>query len=359
MPSYLYGKDDRFYCAKQTSYSVIRNTEGAASLVGTDAARHSGLSAAAIRNRLPATDKESNGFAGYIDHTRKGRYAAGPVSVKFPLCSSSGAGVESDHGPIFEAAMGKATVAAATSVTYGPNGAKYMNEASPVTCELWGFNQGAELGVVAVGAIPNRLSLQVGQDSAEVSVDFAAYYALGQDRFANAETAEKCGLTAWPTEPATQTYAGAQLTGFTTLVTLDGIAYNVRGTTFTANLKRAYRMDKCAIDGTEYFPSDPFELTGEGGPEFLLDVDLWSTDSSDLRALRRKYANRTPFDGVIVIGSVAGGIWTINLNNLIRPGGDNDPVHEDGDDRKVVRLTGLRAQCTNTSARDECTIVHT
>lgn len=356
MPNYIFGRNDRLYVAKGVSYSTIRNTGGAASLATADACKHKTFTARANRARLAASDKEATAFLGYIDRTRKGRFS-GTASIATPLFSSSGAGVEPDYGPVLESAFGKATIAVGASVTYGPaltgTIAKYMDETAPVTCELWGMNA-ALRGVCAYGALVNRLKLSGGQDSAELTADFITYYTLAQDRFANAETGEKGGLTTWPAEPGTQTYTGSEMTGFTTLLTIDGVAYNPRNWGVDINFNRAYRMDRCAIDGSEYYPSEPYEMM----PEVTFTASLWSTDAAAMTTLLGKIANRVTVDASVVVGSLAGGIYTIPLNNLIKPDGDNDPVHSDGDDRKSIDLT-LRAQATSTSVRDEVSLILT
>jgi hypothetical protein len=347
--AYLYGRLDRFYCAKQTAYGTIRNTEGVASLAATDACKHISFSATPSRGRIQASDKESGAALVYIDRSRAGRMS-GTASVSMPLFSGSGAGVAPDCGPILESAFGKEEIAAGASVTYSrlPSGL--------VTCELWGFNAGGKRGVCAYGSLVNRLTITGGQDSANLSADFLSYYVLGQDRFANASAAEKGGLTAWPNEPATQTYTGAELTGFTGTFTIDGQAYTaVRDFTITMSMNRDYDRMRYANDGTEFFPQNPFELT----PEITLDFSMWSTDAASIDALLGKIANRTPVDATIVIGATAGGIYTFTLNNLIVPDDREGFTHEDGDDRKVLNFTGLRAQASNTSSTDEIGLVIT
>jgi hypothetical protein len=355
--AYLFSRNDRFYCAKQTAFATIRNAGGAASVAAADACKHVSFSADPARTQLNPPDKEVNAFLGFIDRSRAGRFAPAAASVVTPLFSGSGAGVAPDNGPIFESALGKETIVAATSVTYGPSGTKYLDETTPVTCELWGFNTGAKRGKVAFGALVNRLRISAGQDFAEVAADFLCYNVLTQDRFAAAActTAEKGGLTSWPAEPGGQTYTGNSLQGFTGNVVLDGVTYTtVRNVSVTCDMGRQFRADKFDDDGTEYLPTEPMELM----PTFTLDIDLWSTDSSDLTSLLVKIANRTAFDATLTIGATAGGIYTVSLNNLIMPDG-REAASSDGDDRKVISLTGLRAQCTSTSVRDECTIAIT
>ena len=352
----VYRKDDRFYCAKQTAYDTIRNTAGVANLSAIDACKHKSFTAAANRARIAAGEKEAGAFLGYMDRTLPGRNS-GTASVVLPLFSASGAGVAPDFGPILESAFGKETVVAGTSVTYGPSGAaKYLDEAAPVTCELWGFNAAGVRATCAYGALVNRLRISGGQDYAELAADFICRYVLSQDRFVNAATLEKGGLTAWPDEPATQTYTGAEMRGFTGAFTFDGVVYTtLRSFAITMNWNRAYRVDKFDDDGSEFFLHSPYELM----PEFLLDFSLWSSDLAALTTAIQKINNRTPVDAAVVLGSVPGGIYTIPLKNLIIPEGNDDPVHEDGDDRKAISYTGLRAKATAVTARDEISLIAT
>lgn len=349
----VYGRNDLFFCAKQTAYDAIRNTEGAASLAAADACRHSSLSITPIRSRLQPTDKESTNGLAYIDRSRAGRMSA-TASLSLPLQSSSGATAPPDCGPILESAFGKETIGA-TTVTYGPDGTQYMSPTSPVTCELWGMNSAGVRGACAYGALVNRLQISGGQDSVNLSADFVCRYAITQDRFTNASSSEKGGLTAWPSVPASQTYTGSELNGFTGVFTADATTYNLRNFTITMNMNRAYDVNHFAADGSEFFPIAPFELI----PEILLDFSIWSTTDAALTTLLGKLANRTAFDVTIQVGSVAGGIYTFSLNNLIIPDGANGDGyrHEDGDDRKAISISGLRAQATNASTRDEIVLV--
>jgi hypothetical protein len=351
MPTaYIYDRNGRFYCTKSTLYSEINNTANVATISATDACKHGNFTARPKRDRIQYSDKEATAFLGHMDQTRQGRFS-GTASVTMPLFGASGTGVAPDHACILESAFGKATaqVYTADSVT------RYLNETTPVTCELWGFNT-ALRGVCAYGALVNRLRISAGGDNAELSADFICYCVLAQDRFAAAITPEKGDISAWPDEPATQTYTGSQITGFTSAATvLDGHAYTLRNVAITMNMNRAYRMDKCAIDGTEYFPSEPYELM----PEFLLDISIWNTDSADLSAMLAKLAARTAFDGTIVIGSTAGGIYTFTLKNFYKPGEDTDPVISVGDDNRQAIDLSLRAQCTAVTARDEISLTIT
>lgn len=347
--AYLYGRLDRFYCAKQVNYHTIRHNAGAASLAAADACRHVSFSATPSRGRIGASDKESGAALVYIDRTRAGRMS-GTASVSMPLFSGSGAGVAPDCGPILESAFGQEAIAAGVSVTYSrlPSGL--------VTCELWGFNAEGVRGVCAYGSLVNRLVISGGQDSANLSAEFLSYYVLGQDRYGNASAAEKGGLTSWPTEPASQTYTGTELTGFTGVFTIDGTTYTtLRDFTITMNMNRDYDRMRYTNDGTEFFPQNPFELT----PEITLDFSMWSTDAASLDTLLGKIAARTAVDATIVIGATAGGIFTFSLNNLIVPDDREGFTHEDGDDRKVINVSGLRAQATNTASVDEIGLVIT
>lgn len=352
----LYTRDDRLYLNLQASWDTIDNSAGAADVAATDACKHESFTAEPTRVRLQPPDKESTAFLGFRDLTIAGKFAAATPTVVTPLFSASAAGVEPDNGPLFESAFGKKTIVADTSVTYAANNStKYLNEAAPKALEAWLFNTGAKRGKVAWGSIVNRLVIAGGQDYATVTADMLSRGVLTQDRFAAASTAEKGGLTAWPTEPASQTYTGSPMVAFTCTLTLDGNVYSgVRNWSIAMNMNRQFRADKYAVDGTEYLPSDLFEMM----PEITFDFSLHSTDSANLSALIAKIAARTAFDASLVIGNVAGGIYTFALNNLIMPDA-REAMSEDGDDRKAITVRGLRAQATSTSVRDEITLALT
>lgn len=345
--AYLYGRNDYFFLAKQADYKTIRHTDGTASLAAADACRHRSFTATPNRNRINPTYKEAGSAQVFIEQSRAGRIS-GAASVTMPLFSGSGAGVQPDCGPIFESAFGAVAESAGVSVTY----TRAAQNAALVPLELWGFNSAGKRGVCAFGSIVNRLVLSGGQDTADLSADFICYAALGQDRWASALLAEKGGLTAWPAMPATQTYTGSEMAGFTCRLTLDGTAYlTLRDWTVTMNPNRQYDVNHCNVDGTEYFPQVPFQ----GMPEYLLSFSTWSTDAATLDTLLGKIVARTGFDATLVIGATAGGTFTLPLNNLVLPpeiSGDGFS-HEDGDDRKAIVVPTLRCQATSTAAIDE------
>jgi hypothetical protein len=354
--AYTFGSNNRFYLAKGASYSTIRNSSGVASLAGTDACKHASFTPVASRERIAAADIEATAFAGFIDQTRQGRFS-GTASVAMALRGGSAAGTAPDCGPLLESALGKVTAGGSTMVYASASQGsvpKYLDESTPVTCEMWGFNPGATRGACAYGGLVNKLTLSAGQSGGQLSADLICYYVLGQDRFSAASTAEKGGLTAWPSEPSTPAYTGSEVNTFSTLVTLDGVAYNARSVSVSCNFNRGYRMDKCAIDGTEFLGYGPYEME----PEFLLDVSLFNLDSNgtDLSTLLGKVSSRTAFDASVVIGTTAGGIYTVALNNLIMPGDKTDVFPTNGDDRQVIELKGLRAQASSTSVRDEISL---
>lgn len=352
--AWIYGRDERLYLAKATDYKTIRNTTGAASVAATDACLHTAFSASRAASYLQPPDKESTATIGYKDRAIPGKLNASPASIGTPMFTASGAGVQPDNGILFESAFGKVTISAGVSVTYGPDGTRYLNETTPVAVEAWQFVTGGKRQKAVVGVV-NQLVIQGAQDFVSVQAELLCFNVLTQDRFAASSTAEKMGLTAWPTEPASQTYTGAEMMGFTGVMTLDGDAYTtVRNFTLTYNFNRQFRSGKFANDGTEFLPSDIYE----GQPEFTLDVDLWSEASNaDLDALVAKIAARTSFDGSVEFGTVAGGTYLFSLNDLIVPDG-HEIDHADGDDRKVVSIRGLRAQITPGS-RNEGNLVIT
>lgn len=346
---YLYGRDDLFFLRKQTDYAAIGHNEGVALIAGTDACRHSSLKITPIRPRLAPSYKEDGSARVYIDNTRPGKMS-GTAALSLPLFSSTGAGVEADCGLIWEAAFGQKSISNGVSVTYSrlPTGM--------VPVELWGFNLAGLRGAVAYGSILNRLTLTAGEERTALSTDWICRYALTQDRFPNASTAEKAGLTAWPNVP-TPTYTGDEILGFTGSFLADGQAFNLRNFTITMNWNRQYDTNHFANDGSEYLSINPFERK----PEILLDFSVWSTDDANLTTLLGKIANRTPIPAVIAIGATAGSTYTFTLHDLIIPEGSGGEgwTHDDPEDRKAITVTGLRAQATNTSTYDEISLVHT
>ncbi|MEN6537860.1 MAG: hypothetical protein ABFD60_11320 [Bryobacteraceae bacterium] len=344
--AYIYGRNDYFFVAKQSDYKTIRHTDGTASLAAADACRHRTFTATPNRARINPSYKEAGSAQVFIEQSRAGRIS-GAASVTMPLFSGSGVGVEPDCGPIFESAFGAVTVGGAT-VTY----TRAAQNAALVPLELWGFNSAGKRGVCAFGSIVNKLVLSGGQDTADLSADFISYAVLGQDRWGSALTAEKGGLTTWPLMPAAPVYTGSEMAGFTCQLTLDGTAYvTLRDWTVTINPNRQYDLNHCAIDGTEYFPQAPFQ----GMPEYLLSFSTWSVDTAALDTLLGKIVGRTSFDATLVIGSTAGGTYTLPMNNLVIPpeiSGDGFS-HEDGDERKAIVVPTLRCQATSTAAVDE------
>lgn len=344
MPTYSLSRTGRMYVAKQTVPTEIRNTSGTASLAAADACKHKTFDITIDPGRIPAFDKEDTADLGWVDRSRPGGKKPASFTCSMGLRGGAAADAEPDCGALLECLFGAKAINTGVSVVYSLNPSNVGQ-----ACEIWGFDvPSAVTQWCAFGCIPNTATFELGPVNPSVTFGGPAYWGLSNDQFAAASTEEKGGLTTFPTEPSTQTYTGnpVSVAGSITVNTVTHT--DIRNVKIGLDMGRAYDPD---IFGAVYGTA-PYEDV----PTITLDFTIKSSDLSSLVTLRQNMLAYTDMDATVVIGGVAGAIYTFALKRLRFP---FVAKIDESQRLKALTVTGCRAQMNASGARDEITLTRT
>lgn len=340
--AYIMSPDERCYAQVTIPWDgEVPNTAGAADVANGDALRHINGSLAVENIVIPPRGKTGSRSNLIGQGGRRGAN----WSVEIPLMSSSGAGVAPDSGPLWEAIFGKAgTVVASTSVTYD-----FADVVAGLALWLFSDPSGADThDRVVGGGVVNEFEIRPNlADIATMRVSGAGVYIVNKPNFASLDTGAKCGLTAWPTEPASPAYTGSEMPGDYGSITINSVAdFKLQDWTIRGTLGRSLRH----AFGNRY-PSVPIQ----GNRVITLDASLFLENTSDVSALRHLAYSKASFDATIVIGDTAAGILTFTCNDMQMPAEEVS----DTDAEQILSLNGMTMAATSASVTDEFKAVWT
>lgn len=320
---------------------AVPHTGGTATLANTDVVRHISAQLNAIDNIIRSAGK--TGSRGLLAPL-VGRKGA-TFTCEYPLAGSGTAGTASDLDPVLEGIMGQAgTDSAGVSVTYA------LSNAIP-GMTFWNFRDPAGTNIFNEclwGGVIETAEFGFGQEAeATLRISGSGAYVLNKPNFGSLPAGAKGGLSAFPAEPSTLAYLGTPAVQFTGSMTINGVS------TFRlaeARLRLALNRQLRASFGS-FYPDVP----AAGVREISLDVSVFEEDTSDQAALRHLAHTKGTFDAVVQLGTVAGNIWTFNLNNLTMPSIER----QDGGLESILQMNNCVASMTSVGANDELTIVCT
>jgi hypothetical protein len=336
--AYAQSNQQRGYVQRESSFGIIPNSTGTATVGNNDAFRFISLATDAVRTTIDRPDK-----TGSLSRTvgSAGR-RSGNWSTRFSLAGSGTAGTAPDVNDFLEALFGKAkTVVADTSVGYTLDTNIYslsiFNYRTPSTVTQQ----------IAHGGLVDRAVFTLGEDVAQCEMSGPCQWVLDDDEFSTADSTAKGGLTSFPSEPASPATLGDMAIGFTGSVVMDGDTYGtLRRVTITVTKEAQLDLD---VYNNYYAPSGSF-----GTLAVNIEGSIYDDDSSDLSALKVKAKNGTPVDMVYTVGTVAGNIWAFTLKNVIL-----EPfTYDDGARRYAANIRG-RAHATSLTSKDEIALLLT
>lgn len=331
-------RNERLYLQLESAFGTINNSSGTATVANGDACRHINASFNFDPELLDRPDK--TGSLGKTAGIR-GR-GAGQWSISQSLAGSGTAGTAPDCDPILQCGFGKAAaISGGVSTTYALDDNAYSFTA-------WSFRTSANVAQrAAAGCIVQEMRFDLGQGIATWSARGLFKGLVDSINFSALTTEEKCGLTAWPTEPASPTTSGNAAKGYIGSFTADG---NVMATIQSASI--ILRNDDALVNSIGYeLPTDIERGLRVAGVEFELKED----DSSGVDNLITKSRAKTAMDMVLVIGAVAGNIWTFTLNDVQL----NGMTFNDSSRRWQLGFGGSSANASSITAKDELTLVIT
>jgi hypothetical protein len=313
--------------------ATIPNSSGTASVATADGLEfmNGGLNLRARSNRV-----ESNVASGSLGRKadRRGRRVCdGDISV--PLRGSGTAGTVSDMDQIVKAIFGAAgTVVSSTSVTY--NLAENM---IGLTAFVFRDPSGSNIwNEILAGGLVNTFEISGGGEEAEsvLKVGLVGVDVIAKPEFSGLTTAEKRGLSAWPSEPSAPTFLGQGALGFTGSATINSVStFQISRFSISGDLGRRLRYPH----GSRY-ATVPIQSKAT----FRVNFSVYEEDTSAQATLRGLARSLSPFAVSIVIGEDAGNIHTFNFGNVTVDGGERD---ESGDEN-ILNFSGVASVTTST-----------
>lgn len=336
--SYAESQRQRNYVQLEVTEGTVPNTAGTATVAATDAFMCASFTANASRavNERPDKTGSYSQLAGTL-----GKRSA-TWSMRCTMAGSGSAGTAPDIDAFLQALFGKApTIVASTSVTYA------LEDATP-SLSIWDFISPSTADQrVIPGAVVTGAKFEFGGDFAYVEINGEAKHVLSKDNFTNEDTTGKSGLTAFPSEPGSQTVSGSAVAGYKGTITLDGNAYT---TLRSGSIEWTVAREKDKQAWNSDFPGP----SAGGKRTVRIRLVLSDDDSANWLALKNKARNGTSVDLSIVIGSTAGNIWTFSLNDVLF----DNPVYDYGDLKRTVEVNGLAA-ASSISGKNEITLALT
>jgi hypothetical protein len=333
MSNFSFSRSGRLYLATQTSLTA------AATLAGSNACRHTKCQIKPMNPRSPRNDK-----TGTLSRTPGiGGLRKATVSIDLDLAANGTPGTKPDCDPILQSLFGQApTVSAGTSVAYA-----LADAVVPVTVGHYRLpstvQQQIAFGTVFESAEWGFMDGVVAKWKASGQ----AVYSPDSLSFSALDTNGKGGLGAFPVEPTSPVTNGSPAAAFQGSITLDGTAVT---TLKSGNLKFSRPVEPEYSFGSEYPTSMSPDVRSIG-----LTFSLWDDDSTYMSDLLQKGVGDAVIGATLVIGNVAGNIWTFVLKGLqVVP-----PSLEDGSKRWSANFDEESASASSITALDEIALTIT
>lgn len=275
---------------------------------------------------------------------RRGR-RSGSFSLEVPLQGSGTAGTAPDIAQVLTGLFGQAgTADPGVSVTYE------IAETN-IGLTIWRFKDPAGSNVpneCGVGGLINEFEISGGEEAeSSLIVRGPLVDVIEKPNFSSLTTAEKFGLTSFPSEPSAPSFLGVPALAFTGSVTINGVStFKLRDFRIYGTLNRSLRYAHGAYSAGVDLKTIR---------DLFLDFSVYEEDTSDLAALRHLNRTKGTFDASIVIGDVAGNIWTAALNNLAI----GTVTTEESGPESILRFAGCQASETAVGDADEFSLVLT
>jgi hypothetical protein len=331
----------RNYAQIESAYGVVNNTSGASTVAAGDAFLCESLDMNQDQPENQRPDK--TGVLGLLAGT-PGRKNSN-WTMRCSLAGSGSAGTPPDIDQFLQAAMGAAgVVVSSTSVTYG------RGESNTYGLTLFDFNSLATgTQRLLAGCVVNRMRLDFGGNFATADFSGVGRSMMTSNGFSGLDTASKCSLTAFPSEPGTRTTAGSPAAGYKGTVTLDG---NVYTSLRTGYVEVAWGRELPGDTWNSDLPGTP----SEGLVAVNVGLNMYDDDSSNFATLKAKAENKTALVNLsFVIGTIAGNIITMTVSNVRL----NTPRYDYSQTRRVVDFGTSPAHISSSSAVDDLVVAWT
>ena len=220
MPNYFaLTRLERLYLQMETTYGIVPNTAGTATLVGGNACRHTKFSLDNVVNLINRPDKTGTRSAQV---GVPGRCSAKWKAEMAVACNIAGAAPNMDC--FVQALMGQAGSVTNPLTATVDGGYHYGISDNVLSMSIYSFRQPAsEDQRVAQGAVVTSGTFMIGNDVYTAEFEGEAQWGNSSNQFSVQDTTQKGGLTAFPTEPTNPATIGNIIAGFTGTFTSGGV----------------------------------------------------------------------------------------------------------------------------------------
>ena len=331
--AFSYSRSGHLYLKTQSVYGT------AATLAGSNACRNTSVKIVPMNPRTKRNDKTGNlsrpvGIGGLRKAT---------VAIGMDLAGNGSAGTAPDCDPILQSLFGQAgTASGGVSYSY-----TLADATVPVTVGLFR----------TPSTVQQQLAFGVNFEEANFSFNDGVVskwtctgqgvYAPDSLTFSTLDTGGKGGLGSFPTEPGSPVTNGAPVSAFAGSLTLDSTA--------VATLKSGTLKFNRPIE-LEYAYGSAYSVSASPTERNIqLAFQLYDDDSALMIDLLQHGIQDAVIGATLVMGSVAGNIWTWVLKGLqLTP-----PSLEDGGNRWVASFDAASASASTPSALDEVALTLT
>lgn len=293
-------RNERIYLNMESSYGVIPNTTGAASVAGSDYCAHIGFTmtpsvAMIVRPAKTGTRTIRAGVSG--------RRAAS-WSGNFEMLGGSGPGIEPDCGKIFRCGFGNnPTIAAGVSVTYS---------LADTVLSMCGFSFLTPTTLtqrIIAGALVKDMTFTMNQDVATFTAQGEAKWLVDSTNFSALDVPGKCGLTAFPTEPVSPVGNGSLIAGFTGSLVVDG---NTIANLTQFGLTIGANNGVVANNFGTYYPNETFGAERQ----VMCTIGGRLDDTTGITNAMQKALLKTPIQIVATVGTVPGSRYEFTIKGV-------------------------------------------
>lgn len=263
----------------------------------------------------------------------------------FPWQPSGTAGTVPNLDPVLQAIFCAApTVSAGVSVTYA-----FPSTAQPSQLSFFLFRTaGSNVFQRAVrGCVVNAFTIATSGEEATLTVSGTCAGEIDSVNFASYSTADKGGLTSFPTEPSSPTAVGSSIVAFIGSVSVDSVtSHSVESWSINASMNRGlqYKFG-------ERTPSVPTARLRD----LAYSLSIFEENTSALSALRFKWYNSTAVPVSFILGDVAGAIAAFTMATTVLPSEELDQI----DGQSIVRWNAAQAYSSAVGQNDELVLTLT
>lgn len=341
MPNnYAPSRQERIYLFSETTFGTIPT-------VGNSNACRAmpGASLLAVVDNYPRPDKTGtrSQVIGILGRKRAS------WSLTMSLAGNGAAGVTPDCSPLLRALFGVIggsgtgeAIVGATSVTY-----TLIDPATMPSLSIFSFRTPSTMAQrIVEGAVVAQSTFTLGQNIATWTSSGTGLWCLDSDNFAVADATQKGGLGAFPTEPGAPVTNGQSTVGFTGSATFDGnVIAEIQTATISVTTGAAIVTDTFG----SYYPT-----TTEGAVRSVsIACTVYDNDGTGIKNMKAKALTQTPITITLVIGTIAGNIWTFTLPNTQLA----VPSYDDSRNRYMCSFPASLAHATSISVRDELSLL--